>query len=100
MPRESHGQRSLGGYSPQGRKESDTTEATQHSSTHVWNQDATCLKAQPKKKKRRSSAEEWGVRTKWKLKATLFEMKNALEELNSRLDITTEKVRDFQDRSV
>ena len=27
------------------------TEATQHSSTHVWNQDATYLKAQPKKKK-------------------------------------------------
>ena len=25
---ESHGQRSLAGYSPQGRKESDTTEAT------------------------------------------------------------------------
>ena len=27
---ESHGQRSLAGYSPWGRKESDTTEATQH----------------------------------------------------------------------
>ena len=27
-PRESHGQRSLAGYSPQGRKESDMTEAT------------------------------------------------------------------------
>ena len=26
FPRESHGQRSLSGYSPQGRKESDTTE--------------------------------------------------------------------------
>ena len=25
-----HGQRSLAGYSPQGRKESDTTEATRH----------------------------------------------------------------------
>ena len=25
-----HGQRSLAGYSPQGRKESDTTEATEH----------------------------------------------------------------------
>ena len=76
------------------------TEATQHSSTHVWNQDATYLKAQPKKKKRKSSAEEWGVRTKWKLKTTLSKMKNALDGLNSRLDVTTEKVRDFQDRSV
>ena len=30
LPGESHGQRSLAGFSPQGRKESDTTEATQH----------------------------------------------------------------------
>ena len=28
LPGESHGQRSLTGYSPQGHKESDTTEAT------------------------------------------------------------------------
>ena len=28
MPRESHGQRSLVGYGPQGRKETDKTEAT------------------------------------------------------------------------
>ena len=28
LPRESHGQRSLSGYSPWGCKESDTTEAT------------------------------------------------------------------------
>ena len=28
MPGESHGQRSLAGYSPRGHKESDTTEAT------------------------------------------------------------------------
>ena len=31
LPRESHGQRRLIGYSPWGRKESDTTEATKHS---------------------------------------------------------------------
>ena len=30
LPGESHGQKSLAGYSPQGRIESDTTEATQH----------------------------------------------------------------------
>ena len=30
LPGESHGQRSLSGYSPRGCKESDTTEATQH----------------------------------------------------------------------
>ena len=30
LPGESHGQRSLAGYSPQGRKESDMTEATEH----------------------------------------------------------------------
>ena len=29
-PGESHGQRSLVGYSPRGRKELDTTEATEH----------------------------------------------------------------------
>ena len=28
LPGESHGQRSLAGYSPQGHKESDTTEVT------------------------------------------------------------------------
>ena len=31
LPEESHGQRSLVGYSPWGRKESDTIEATKHS---------------------------------------------------------------------
>ena len=30
LPGESHGQRSLAGYSPQGHKELDTTEATWH----------------------------------------------------------------------
>ena len=30
LPRECHGQRSLAGYSPWGRKESDMTEATEH----------------------------------------------------------------------
>ena len=34
-PGESHGQRSLEGYSPQGRKESDMTEATYHTYTHM-----------------------------------------------------------------
>ena len=33
LPGESHGQRSLEGYSPQGCKESDTIEATQHALT-------------------------------------------------------------------
>ena len=33
LPGESHGQRSLMGYSPQGPKESDTTEATYHACT-------------------------------------------------------------------
>ena len=33
LPRESHEQKSKGGYSPQGRTESDTTEATQHART-------------------------------------------------------------------
>ena len=33
LPGESHGRRSLGGYSPQGRKESDMTVTTWH--THV-----------------------------------------------------------------
>ena len=30
LPRESHAQRSLAGYSPQAHKESDMTEATEH----------------------------------------------------------------------
>ena len=41
LPGESHGQRSLAGYSPQGHKELDTTEATQHAHSlilqiHQW----------------------------------------------------------------
>ena len=35
LPGESHGQRSLAGYSPWGCKESDTTEATEHTLTHT-----------------------------------------------------------------
>ena len=34
LPGESHGQRSLEGYSPWGCKESDMTEATEHTRTH------------------------------------------------------------------
>ena len=34
LPRESHGQRSLAGYSPLALTESDTTEATYHACTH------------------------------------------------------------------
>ena len=34
LPGESHGQRSLSGYSPRGRQESDTTEATKHRPVH------------------------------------------------------------------
>ena len=33
LPGESHGQRSMEGYSPQGHKELDTTEATWHACT-------------------------------------------------------------------
>ena len=34
LPRESHGQRSLTGYSPWGRKELDKTEVTEHA--HIY----------------------------------------------------------------
>ena len=34
LPGEFHGQKSLVGYSPKGRKELDTTEMTEHSNTH------------------------------------------------------------------
>ena len=42
LPAESHGQRSLVGHSPQGHKESGTTEATQHVLTHQ-NYDCVCV---------------------------------------------------------
>ena len=35
LPRESHGQRSLVGYSPWDQKESDTTEVTEHTAAHT-----------------------------------------------------------------
>ena len=34
LPEESHGQKSLAGYSPWGRKESDMAEVTEHMHTH------------------------------------------------------------------
>ena len=40
LPGEFLGQRSLVGYSPQGHKESDTTEATQHARMHTQVLDA------------------------------------------------------------
>ena len=36
LPRESHGQRSVVGYSPWGHKESDTTEHKRHKPLTVW----------------------------------------------------------------
>ena len=36
FPGESHGQRSLAGYSPWGCKESDMTEQLTHTHTHAW----------------------------------------------------------------
>ena len=35
LPGESHGQKSLAGYSPWGHKESDTTEVTEQARTHI-----------------------------------------------------------------
>ena len=39
LPAESHGQRSLAGYGPEGCKESDTTEATYHAYTYCLSKD-------------------------------------------------------------
>ena len=39
LPGKSHGQRSLEGYRPQGHKESDTTEVTEHASTRLHGDD-------------------------------------------------------------
>ena len=47
LPGESHGQRSLEGYSPQGCKESDTAEATEHTCTRTF------FHVDKKKKKRK-----------------------------------------------
>ena len=35
LPGKSHGQRNLVGYSPEGHKELDTTEVTEHTCTHI-----------------------------------------------------------------
>ena len=40
LPGESHGQRSLVGYSPGGHKESDPTEATYHAHSQAYNSPA------------------------------------------------------------
>ena len=43
LPRESHGQRSLAGYSPCDRKELDMTEATEHACMHgIYNDVSKC----------------------------------------------------------
>ena len=36
FPGKYHGQRGLAGYSPQGHKESDTTERLKHSTAYIW----------------------------------------------------------------
>ena len=36
LPGKYHGQRGLAGYSPQGHKESDTTEQLKHSTAYIW----------------------------------------------------------------
>ena len=43
LPGEFHGQRCLAGYSPWGRKESNTTERTQHAHTHTSFLDITYM---------------------------------------------------------
>ena len=45
-PGESQGQRSLAGYSPWGRKEMDTTEATQHAYMHACLEEETDINTQ------------------------------------------------------
>ena len=53
FPEESHGQRSLEGYNPEGRKELDMTEATLHTCIRDTEKQNTCqshLKIKPKKK--------------------------------------------------
>ena len=53
LPGESHGQRSLVGYSPWGRKESDTTERLHFHTTAIWpeshpgSSDSRCAKNDP-----------------------------------------------------
>ena len=42
LPGESHGWRSLVGYSPWGRKESDTAERLHLTSPHTWNSGGLC----------------------------------------------------------
>ena len=41
LPGESHGQRSMVGYSPWGRKESDLTETTEHAHMHLYYQQSS-----------------------------------------------------------
>jgi len=41
LPEKSHGQRRLVGYSPEGHKQSDTTEATQHAHKILFINDQT-----------------------------------------------------------
>ena len=43
LPGDSHGQRSLVGYSPWGCKESDTTEQLTHTNTHTHTHTHACL---------------------------------------------------------
>ena len=43
LPRESHGQRSLVGYSPLGLKESDMTERLTHTHTYTQHHSQSCI---------------------------------------------------------
>ena len=58
LPGKSHGQRSLVGYSPQGHKESDTTEATLHICIHILSLQAS-LKAEVVSGRNQNQRREW-----------------------------------------
>ena len=55
LPGESHGQRSLAGYSPRGHKELDTTEVTWHARIHSTDLSKTINKEKDKRGKRRKA---------------------------------------------
>ena len=50
LPGKIHGQRSLAGYSPQGQKESDTTEANKHAYTKPRNPSVSSVRGKSKTK--------------------------------------------------
>ena len=80
LPGDSHGQRSLAGYNPEGHKESDRTEGTQHIPTWEIRSITDDFIQMTKNKARRKRVEKFSEKQffclEWKLSTSYYHLFN------------------------